>query len=134
MKEAVEERVRDAEERLRLAMLHSDVGALDALLAPDLLFTSHVGQVVGKDDDLAFHRSGMLRLSELSASEQRIVVHGDVAVVGVRVRLTGALGGQPLAETLRYTRVWSLVPTLQVIAGHASLINQATPTSGVVRS
>lgn len=134
MKETVENRVREAEERLRVAMLCSDLGALDQLLAPGLVFTSHLGQLVGKDDDLAFHRSGALRLEQLIASDQRIVVRGEVAVVCVRVHLAGTLGGQPLAETLRYTRVWSLVPTLQVIAGHASLINQATPTSGVVRS
>ena len=134
MEEEVSKRLRDAEERLRMAMLHSDVAALDELLAPGLVFTSHLGQVVGKDDDLAFHRSGVLRLRQLEASEQRIAVHGDVAVVCVRMQLVGELCGQPLNETLRYTRIWSLGPIMQVIAGHASLVAKAIETTGVFHS
>ena len=120
MSEEVKKCVREAEERLRTAMLHSDVDALDGLLAPDLVFTSHLGQVIGKQDDLAFHRAGVLRLSQLEASEQRIVVHDGVAVVCVRMQIAGELAGRPVTEALRYTRVWSLAPTLQVVAGHAS--------------
>lgn len=117
------QRVREAEERLRTAMLHSDVEALDDLLAPDLVFTSHQGQIIGKEDDLAFHRAGILRLSRLEASEQRIALHGDVAVVCVRMQITGELAGRPITEALRYTRVWSLTPTLQIVAGHACLVD-----------
>ncbi|MEJ6004903.1 hypothetical protein WG899_05050 [Paucibacter sp. AS339] len=36
----------NAEERLRLAMLASDSVALDELIAPELLFTNHLGQVL----------------------------------------------------------------------------------------
>lgn len=123
MIDSTEDRLREAEERLRIAMLRSDVAELDQLLAPGLVFTSHLGQLIGKDDDLAFHRSGVLRLSELTPSEQRIAVHGDVAVVSVRMQLAGELCGEPLAEALRYTRVWSLAPSVQVVAGHASRVS-----------
>ena len=34
------------EERLRQAMLNSDVVELDALIAPDLIFTSYLGHLV----------------------------------------------------------------------------------------
>jgi hypothetical protein len=43
MNEAVETQIINAEERLRLAMFASDVGTLDELLAPELIFTSHLG-------------------------------------------------------------------------------------------
>jgi hypothetical protein len=43
----------EVENQLRTAMLGSDVTALDDLLAPDLIFTNHLGQLLGKDDDLA---------------------------------------------------------------------------------
>lgn len=122
MSEDVKERVREAEERLRTAMLHSDVEALDALLAPDLVFTSHQGEVIGKEDDLAFHRAGVLRLRQLEASQQRIAVHDGVAVVCVRMQIAGELAGRPIKELLRYTRVWSLTPAMQVVAGHACRI------------
>ena len=43
MNRAVESEVLEAEDLLRGAMLRSDVEALDALLAPELLFTNHLG-------------------------------------------------------------------------------------------
>jgi hypothetical protein len=36
----------DAEDRLIAAMLNSDAKAFDELLAPNLLFTNHLGQFV----------------------------------------------------------------------------------------
>ncbi len=49
------------EERLRQAMLDSDVAELDTLIAPELIFTNHLGQLIGKQEDLAIHRSGALK-------------------------------------------------------------------------
>ena len=111
-----------AEERLRQAMLRSDVAVLDELIAPELLFTSHLGQLVGKQDDLDFHRSGLFRLSALDPGEQRILIHGAVAIVSVLMHLRGSHAGEPFDASIRYTRVWSLAPTLRVIAGHASAV------------
>ncbi len=45
MPPAIETQITVSEERLRLAMLASDVGALDELISSDLLFTNHLGQV-----------------------------------------------------------------------------------------
>ena len=114
--------VMDAEERLRQAMLHSDVGVLDELLAPDLLFTSHFGQIVRKEDDLAFHRAGILRLTTLEPSEQHLQLYPGFAVVSVLMHLLGSHQGAPIDEHIRYTRVWTVAPngTLHLIAGHAS--------------
>jgi Domain of unknown function (DUF4440) len=55
----------DAEDQLRIAMLSSDVAALDELLAPELIYTNHLGQLLGKDDDLAAYRSGVLKGRDL---------------------------------------------------------------------
>jgi ketosteroid isomerase-like protein len=113
-----------AEERLRLAMLHSDIAVLDELISPDLIFTSHLGQLVGKQDDLEFHRSSLFKLDELTPSEQQIRLSGGVAIVSVLMHLSGRYAGTPFSETIRYTRVWSISGTkaLQVIAGHASAL------------
>ncbi len=43
----------EIEERLRKAMLNSDVAELDTLIAPELIFTSYLGQLVSKQQDLA---------------------------------------------------------------------------------
>lgn len=113
-----------AEERLRLAMLHSDLAVLDELISPDLIFTSHLGQLVGKQDDLDFHRSGLFKLDTLTPSEQRIRLSNGVAIVSVLMQLSGHFSGTPFSETIRYTRVWSASETgpLRVIAGHASAL------------
>lgn len=54
--------IETCEERLRQAMLHSDVSTLDELLADDLLFTNHLGQLMTKQDDLKAHRTGMVKI------------------------------------------------------------------------
>jgi ketosteroid isomerase-like protein len=124
MSNILQAQIIELEERLRQAMLHDDVQVLDELISPDLLFTSHMGQLVSKEDDLAFHRAGILHLKELEPSQQRIQIHPDFAVVSVLMHLIGIYGGAPIDQNIRYTRVWSISPngSIQVIAGHMSEI------------
>lgn len=110
------------EERLRLAMLRSDVAELELLLAPTLMFTTHMGLVVDKKDDLAFHQAGVFKLDSLTPSEQRILLVDGLAIVSVLMHLCGSYAENPLDEHIRYTRVWAMKPALQVIAGHASAL------------
>jgi Domain of unknown function (DUF4440) len=60
-----ESQIVQIEERLRQAMLNSDVAELDALIAPELLFTTYFGQVFSKQEDLALHQSGKLKFRVL---------------------------------------------------------------------
>ena len=115
----------ELEERLRQAMLKSDVAELDALIAPELLFTSHLGQLVSKEQDLAIHRSGTLKLTELHPSEQSIHLNEGFSVVSVQMHLLGLYADAAVDEHIRYTRVWSLssAGSLQVVAGHASVVS-----------
>lgn len=120
MDRTVESQIADAEDRLRAAMLAGDVAALDALLAPDMIFTNHLGQLRGKEDDLAGYRSGMLKLKSLKPSERRVRVLGDVAIVSVRMQLSGTYDGKPANGDYRFTRVWFLSPegAWRVVAAH----------------
>jgi hypothetical protein len=122
----IENQITVAEERLRLAMLASDVVVLDELISPDLMFTNHFGQVLGKQDDLALHRSGVLKFHTLEPSERQIKINGKIAVVSVRMKLSGVYDGSPFAGNLRYTRVWCLsqIEALQIIAGHGSAVQE----------
>ncbi len=124
MNNSSQEQIVQVEDRLRVAMLSSDVAALNVLLAPDLVFTNHLGHLLGKDDDLAAYRSGALKVVSLEPSEQRIRTLGDVAVVSVRVQLTGTYAGSPVNGDFRFTRVWarSQQQTWQIVAAHSSLI------------
>lgn len=119
-----ETKILAAEERLRQAMLCSDIAVLDELLSPELIFTSHLGQLVGKQDDLDFHRSGLFKLKELTPSEERLQITDGIAIVSVLMHLSGSYAGTPFTETIRYTRIWSASATkpMQVIAGHASVL------------
>ena len=111
-----------AEERLRTAMLQSDVRVLDELISDDLLFTSHFGQLVTKADDLASHRARWLRLQTLEPSEQRIQLHPGFAVVSVLMHLVGTYRDVPIEQWIRYSRVWlaGSNDSLQLVAGHMS--------------
>lgn len=113
-----------AEERLQEAMLGSNVGVLDELLADELVFTNHLGHMVGKAEDLAAHRDGVVKIHALTPSERRILVRGDVAVVSVRMHLSGSYAGAATEGDLRFTRVWarSAEGTWQVIAGHSGVV------------
>lgn len=117
-----EAQVLEAEERLRLAQHHSDVRTLDELIAPELLFTGHLGQLVTKADDLAFHQAGILQLTASEPLEQHIQMHPGFAVVSVLMHLVGTYDGAPIDQRMRYTRVWSITPngSVQLIAGHMS--------------
>jgi len=105
-------------------MLSSDVSALDELLAPDLIFTNHLGQLLGKEDDLAAHRSGMLKVKELTPSEQHVRPNGDVAIVSVRMQLSGMYDGSP-AAAIFVSRVSGLSPLTRLgmlLAAHSSIV------------
>lgn len=114
------------EERLRLAMLASDCVALDELISPDLIFTNHLGQVCGKQDDLDMHRTGLLKLHTLEPSEVQVKTMSGLAVVSVRMQVGGSFDDMPFQEDLRYTRVWALSEhgSWEILTGHSSRVQQ----------
>jgi ketosteroid isomerase-like protein len=119
-----QESISALEERLRQAMLTADVAALDALIAPELLFTSHLGQRITKQQDLAMHRSGILKLTALDPTDQQMQLGDGHAVVSVCMHLLGTYDGAVVDQQIRYTRVWAISSTgsWQVVAGHASAV------------
>ena len=124
MSNPIETQIIESEERLRLAMLRSDVNALNELLAPELIFTNHLGQVLTKQDDLVAHQSGTLKVKVLTPSEQHIQLIGDVALVSVRAHIVGSYAGATSEADFRFTRVWTLSSngTWQVVAAHSSVV------------
>lgn len=113
-----------AEERLRTAMLASDVTVLEELISPALIFTNHLGQVFGKQDDVALHRSGVLRFLQMEPSETQINIYAQFCIVSVRMAAAGTYGGAAFEADLRYTRVWCLSEGghWQIVAGHSSAV------------
>jgi ketosteroid isomerase-like protein len=124
MTELAETQIIEIEEQLRQAMLASDVTVLNELLAPDILITSHLGELLRKQDDLAAHQSGLIKIHELNTSERQIQLRGDVAIVSVRMQIVGDYDGRPANGDFRFTRVWAVSSsgTWQVVAAHISRI------------
>lgn len=114
------------EEKLRQAMLNSDVQTLDELIADDLLFTMPTGLVINKQDDLEAHRTGIQKFTNIELDEQQIRHYGDSAVVSVKASLTGKFNGQPYSAIYRFTRVWVKRQNhWQIAAGHISQVSDA---------
>jgi ketosteroid isomerase-like protein len=121
--EPSDESLRACEAALRQAQLDGDVRALDRLVDDSLIFTGPNGAVYGKQDDLDGHRRGIIRITRLEPSEERIHRFGDIAVVSVRMEMSGTFEGKAFAGPFRYTRVWRANDDgWRIVAGHVSAV------------
>jgi hypothetical protein len=115
--------VHACEAALRRAQLASDVGELDRLVDGALVFTGPDGAVYSKNDDLDAHRRGLIRITRLEPSEERIQLFGHIAVVSVRMAMSGTFEGVAFAGPFRYTRVWRAHEDgWRIVAGHVSAV------------
>jgi ketosteroid isomerase-like protein len=124
MTEAVEIQIINIEERLRQAMLASDVRVLDELLATEIIITDHRGELLTKQDDLAAHQSGLIQIDEIIPVERQIQVHGAVSIVSVRMEMMGSYAGESTNGNFRFTRVWAVSATgkWQIVSAHISMV------------
>lgn len=116
------------EDRLKTAMLHSDVAELDDLLASDLIFTNHIGQIMTKQDDLNTHKSGLLTIEKLDLYDQLIKFSQNIAIVSACAHIRGNFGGKTSESTLRFTRIWQETSPdkWQIVAAHSSAVPEAS--------
>lgn len=119
----MKETIINLEERLRLAMLNSDTAELDKLISEDLLFTSHIGMLLTKEQDLNAHASKVVEFTSLELSDFHIKELTDSVIVSVKADIQGLYNGKPAGGCFRFTRFWSNISgSWQVIAGHSSVI------------
>ena len=110
-----------AERALQAAMLAGDVEELDRLLHPELLAVGPDGQMIDKAGDLAAHRSGMFKITELREEELRMTVLGDLALTFVVLDIRGTIGDADASGRMRYTRTWTREGAVwRVIGAHIS--------------
>jgi len=113
------------EERLRVAMLHSDVAELDLLIDDELLFVGPGGGVYKKADDLHLHRSGAQRLSQADWQAVKWRSYGTTCITVVTAALAGTLMGEPFSGRFRYVRTWVQKEGVwRVVAGSVSAISE----------
>lgn len=121
----IESQILQAEEKLRLAMLNSDLDALDKLLADRLVFTNHLGQILNKQDDLDAHRSGIFSIDVLTLENLQVQIIEKIAIANVTVHLIGSYANVSFNNVLCFTRVWHLTSrdNWQIVAAHSSLVS-----------
>lgn len=124
MNNSIETEIINCEARLRQAMLRSDVEALDELLAPELIFTNHLGQLFSKEDDLSAHRTGIIKIESITLLEENIRIFGDVAIVLAKVNILGSIADVRWDADFRFTRIWASKNNgaWQIVVAHSTIV------------
>jgi hypothetical protein len=123
--------IQQYEERLRVAMLQSDVAALDELIDDDLLFVGPGGGIHTKEDDLQLHRSGAQRMSQADWLAVEVRHYGAACVTVVTAQLSGTFLAEPFSGQFRYIRTWAeREGAWRVVAGSVSVIAAENPHRG----
>lgn len=118
------EAIVEAEAVLRTAMLTGDIAVLDDLLDDELCFTDQAGKRLSKGDDLAAHRSGLLRIEAIDmVGPPDIRVRGDSATACLTVDLAGLCDGSAFFGRFAYSRVWyQKAGRWRVVLAHCSAL------------
>jgi len=119
--------IENCEERLRLAMLKSDVDELTDLLSEQLVFTTFLGELMSKQQDLDAHKSGHVLMHSIEISQVLIKMLGEVALVNCLAEIDATFDNDRTKKQFRFTRLWatSETGTTQVIAGQATLVYES---------
>lgn len=109
------------EEKLRLAMLTSDVERLNELIADSLIFTAPNGMIINKEMDLNGHRLGIQKLSKLELLEQTFQLYDNFAIVTAKMQIDGTFNEECINGIYCYTRIWANFENKwQIAGGHVS--------------
>ena len=95
-----------AERRLQDAQRNADVASLDRLLHPRVVGVGPDGTVFGKEDDLASHRSGALRITSLVEESVEVREDGPSGMTTTVAAVEAVQDGTAVSARLRYTRLW----------------------------
>jgi len=125
MNNSSEIQIEECEEILKNAMIKSDISALDKLLADNIIFINHLGQLVSKHDDLEAHKTGTLKINEITLTDRTIKIYSSIAVVTVKAHIIGSFNGVKSDNYFRFTRIWNKSENKKwhVISAHSSTLS-----------
>lgn len=111
------------EQKLKTAMLQSDVATLNQLMSDELIFTNHLGFRLTKQDDINAHASGKLKIIDITLSDQQVRYYQQIMIVSVLAKIVGQYDDQDASGNFRFTRVWHKNESgnWQVVAVHSSV-------------
>jgi ketosteroid isomerase-like protein len=81
--------------------------AFGKLLAEDLRHVGFEGQIVGKQEYMAFFRTGDWRYKEYALVAPQVTIEGCAAVVTGRVQRRIVVNGKETAGAFAFTHVWA---------------------------
>jgi len=102
---------------------NKDVGTLDQLLAPQLVYIDYDGSLQSKQEFLATARATDLHPEQITNEQQSAHVFGDCAVITGVYRERGIYKGKPYTRRGRFTDTWVKINgTWQCVASQSTLI------------
>lgn len=113
------------EDRLKQAVISSNVYALEEMLADDVVFIDPSGRRLTKAEDIEVYRRGLVSVARYEVIDRQFRSFGDVAVVHSIISIAGRALGISFDGQYHYTRVWHLQQgRWQVIAAQATTAQQ----------
>ncbi len=113
--------IRTLESKWVDAYKQRQIAAIASLLADDYVITQEDGSVYGKVGFISYN-AGSLHVDVAEASDLRIHMHDNIAVVTGAYHEKGMQGGKPYDYHDRLTDVWmKIAGKWQLIASHYSL-------------
>lgn len=97
--EAVEREFHDA-------TLAADIQTLERLLAPGMVYVNHLGMLLGREENIAAHRSGLLKVRDIDVADRQILARDTMAVVTELVSVSSDYDGGSSSGVHRTMRVW----------------------------
>jgi ketosteroid isomerase-like protein len=88
------------------AQWQKDRGALDMLLAPDLVYVEYDGSLMGKTEYMTSILSPSLHPAKIVSESMSVHVYGAFAVVYGICRENGVKKGKPYSVRMRFTDTW----------------------------
>ena len=88
------------------ALLRGDAIVLERLYSEEFVYTTPDGEVRDKAQQLAFTKTGDLRLESGQSDDVRVRIYGNTAVMTGRFTATGKFRGKSIDIRERYTAVW----------------------------
>ncbi len=90
------------------AMLDKDIAALERLLHPDLVYMHSSGVADSKASYIAGLRDRVWDYGSIDRSDQMVKLHGSLALVFNRLKISLTVRGVPKALDNRALAVWTL--------------------------
>ncbi|HKV35093.1 MAG TPA: nuclear transport factor 2 family protein [Pyrinomonadaceae bacterium] len=107
------------------ALVRGDVTILERLYSEEFVYTTPDGEVRDKAQQLAFMRTGDLRLESGQSDDVRVRIYGNTAVMTGRFTATGKFRDKSIDIRERYTAVWvKKAGRWRLVAEQGNLIKQ----------